>query len=79
MQNFPIHTVVTLAEDGTATTRKADTLTDREYAEVLGSLQTVRDNARAHGREPLDVISALEKLGRGCTPSTNGITFALNG
>lgn len=52
-------------------------LTDREYAEVIGSLQIVRDNARAAGREPADVVSALAKLVRGCTPSTNGLTFNL--
>ena len=52
-------------------------LTEREYAEVLGSLQIVRDNARAAGREPVDVISAYEKLSSGCTPTTVGIEFRL--
>jgi hypothetical protein len=52
-------------------------LTEREYAEVLGALQIVRDNARAQGREPVDVISAYEKLSAGCKPNTVGMRFEL--
>jgi hypothetical protein len=52
-------------------------LTDREFAEVIGSLQIVRDQARAEGREPVDIVSALEKLLRDVKPSTNGMFFRL--
>jgi hypothetical protein len=52
-------------------------LNDREYAETIGSLQFFRDYCR-QGREPKDVISALDKITRDCTPSTNGMFFRLN-
>lgn len=53
-------------------------LTDREYGEVIGSLQHFREYVeREHGRTPHDVCSALAKITAGCTPSTNGMEFRL--
>lgn len=54
-----------------------DELTDREYAEVLGSLQIVSAMVKAEGREPTDINSALKKLMKGCGPSTTGLKFEL--
>lgn len=57
--------------------QEMETLTGREYAEIIGSLQIVRDNAHKQGRQTPDIDNALRKIMAGCTPSTNGLEFRL--
>jgi hypothetical protein len=55
-----------------------ETLTSREYAEVIGCLQYFRDDfTKKTGRKPEDVCSALRKITAGCKPNTVGMRFEL--
>lgn len=55
-----------------------ETLTSREYAETIGCLQIFRDKIiEEKGYEPKDVVSALEKITKGCKPNTVGMRFEL--
>jgi len=55
-----------------------ETLTSREYAEVIGCLQFFRDDfMKKTGREPVDVVGALNKITKGCKPNTVGMRFEL--
>lgn len=52
-------------------------LTDRQFCQVIASLQYDRDRLRAAGYTGDDCQSALDALFQGIRPDTNGLTYVL--
>lgn len=54
-----------------------ETLTSREYAELIGGLQIARERLREQGLTGDGVQGVLDKLYGGCKPNTCGMRFEL--
>ena len=56
--------------------RELLTVSDAEFERLIGYLRNRREQVRdIEGWEPADIVSALAKLTKGCTPVTVGIEF----